>query len=59
MYKNSNDTSAGWADWQVVIAMLLFVIFMRCSVYFDSKLLEVVSFIPALYGVVRTFSKLK
>lgn len=58
MKKKTADSPVGWGDWHVVAAMILFVVLLRCSVYFDNKLLECISYIPAIYGVLRSFSKI-
>ena len=47
----------GWLDWQVALSLILFVVLMLCSVYYDIKILKFVAIVPALYGIVRTFAR--
>lgn len=56
MNKGSKNT-VGWLDWQVVLAMILFVVLMLCSVYYGFKILKYIAIVPAIYGVVRTFAR--
>lgn len=56
MNKDSKNT-VGWLDWQVVLAMIFFVVLMLCSVYCDLKILKYIAIVSAIYGVVRTFAR--
>lgn len=47
----------GWLDWQVVLAMIIFVMLMLYSVYSGLKIFKYIAFVPAIYGVVRTFAR--
>ena len=51
------QNTGGWFDWQVVLSMILFVILILCSAYFEIRVLKYVAIVPAIYGVVRTFAK--
>lgn len=55
MSKGTNN-SGGWLDWQVVLAMILFVVLILCYVYSGSNILKYIAIVPAIYGVVRTFA---
>ena len=56
MNRGSKNT-VGWLDWQVALAMILFVVLMLCSVYFGLKILKYIAIVPAIYGVVRTLAR--
>lgn len=48
----------GWFDWHVIVAMILFALLMICSIYANIKFLKYFAFIPAIYGIIRTFARI-
>ena len=56
MSRNTKEP-IGWFDWQTALCMILFVVLMRCYVYYDLDILKYIAFIPAIYGVGRTFAR--
>lgn len=49
--------AVGWLDWQVALSIILFAVLMLCSVYYGIKILKFIAIVPALYGIVRTFTR--
>ena len=47
----------GWLDWQFVLSMILFAALMLSSVYYGIKILKFIAIVPALYGIIRTFTR--
>ena len=45
----------GRQDWQITLALIVFVILSVCSVYCDLKILKYFAIIPAVYAVARSF----
>ena len=49
--------AVGWLDWQVALSIILSAVLMLCSVYYGIKILKFIAIVPALYGIVRTFTR--
>ena len=49
--------AVGWLDWQVALSIIVFTVLMLCSVYCGIKILKFIAIVPAVYGIVRTFTR--
>ena len=49
--------AVGWLDWQIALSIILFTVLMLCSVYCRIKILKFIAIVPAVYGIVRTFTR--
>ena len=56
--RESNKKQIGWRDWHVIVSMILFLILMLCAGYTGIKILKFISFIPAVYALIRTVALL-
>ena len=54
---NSPKNKIGLFDWPVALAMIIFVVLMFASRDYELEFLKYIAFIPAVYGILRTFSK--